>query len=163
MLRENHFIHLFIYCFQSCGKQHGCRQTSWLEGNVDPKAKRRKAAFNFRIPALHFPAAGGGRLIFSFFSFFFSFTPNGDVGEQMLSCGHEHVHHLPALIKAFTCMCKNGARAPAHAHITCTVWRGYSLRARHGTELCMFVWDRESARASPSTAEERNTATMRRF
>lgn len=129
---ENDFIHCFMHSFQGCGKRPRCRE------KVGPKTKPRKAACHFRIPALHFPAAVGGRAL--------PRAPSRGFGEQM--CGYEHVHHLPALIKASTCMCKNGARAPAPAHITFTVGRAYSLRARHCVCLCATEREREREPAS---------------
>lgn len=35
------------------------------------------------------------------------------IDEQMLSCGHKHVHHLPALFRASLHACAKGTHAPA--------------------------------------------------
>lgn len=75
--------------------------TNWRSGDLKGQRQRH---FFLRSPLL--PQMDSIAACFTDHRF------HGGVGEQMLSCGHKHVHNLPALVTTSPHACAKEARAP---------------------------------------------------
>lgn len=149
------FIHLLL---SKLWKTASTSPKQLTGGQIDPKAKRRKAAFNFRIPSLHFPAAGGGRLVIYLFISPLTETSESRCCRVDTSTCIIYLHSLRP-----PHACAKTEHVSPHTPTQLALWVE-AILCGHGTArncVCLCAAERESA--SQSSAEEGNAATMRRF